>query len=210
MAAGYWSPTRQTERRAMPLYTRTGDKGFTELRGPNQRTVLRLRKTDARLVALGSIDELSAAVGLCVVEAERGGRKRPAGVLRRIQSDLFRAGAMLAAMGAGAEPTVRLERSAVTRMERYIDGIDARLGPIKRFVLPGGCELAARLHLARAIARRAERAIVAALDVSQRSGQSATDAALLTRFLNRISDLLFALARQANHDAGVEETTWKP
>ncbi len=194
----------------MSLYTRTGDKGFTELRGAGRRTLLRLRKTDPRLVALGSLDELSAAVGLCVVEAERQGRKRPAGVLRRVQSDLFRAGAMLAAMGAGSVPDVRLERGAVVRMERYIDGIDARLGQLRHFVLPGGCELAARLHLARAIARRAERAAVAALDVSQRSGQSAADAALLTRYLNRLSDLLFALARQANHDAGVEESAWKP
>ncbi|OPX24327.1 MAG: ATP:cob(I)alamin adenosyltransferase [Planctomycetales bacterium 4484_123] len=194
----------------MSLYTRTGDKGFTELRGAGGRTLLRLRKTDPRLVALGSLDELGAAVGLCVVEAERQGRKRPAGVLRRVQSDLFRAGAMLAAMGAGSMPDVRLERGAVVRMERYIDGIDARLGQLRHFVLPGGCELAARLHLARAIARRAERAAVAALDVSQRSGQSAADAALLTRYLNRLSDLLFALARQANHDAGVEESAWKP
>jgi len=180
------------------------------LPGKDPSTCLRLRKDDPRLAALGTIDELNAAVGLCVVEARRQNSARLAGALERAQGNLLRVGAMLAAIAAGAQPSVRLGTAAVTRMEKRIDAIWRRLGELKQFILPGGCELSARLHLARAVARRAERAAVAAIDVSQHSKRSGADAAIAAKYLNRLSDFLFALARQANQDCGQADQVWEP
>lgn len=192
----------------MALYTKTGDKGFTVLLSADGATHLRVRKNDPRLAALGAIDELNATIGLCVIEARRVQADRIAKALLRIQDDLFRVGAMLATIGAGGTPELCVERSAVARMERQVDAVWQKLGPLPHFLLPGGCELAGRLHLARTVTRRAERATVAALDVSQHSRLNVSHAGVIGRYLNRLSDLLFALARQANHDAGVEEAVW--
>lgn len=194
----------------MALYTKAGDKGYTVLPSADGQTSVRLRKNDPRLMAMGALDELNAAIGLCVVEARRAEGGRVAKTLLRIQDELFRIGAMLAAIATGSTPEVRVERPAVTRMEKQIDAAWQRLGALDHFVLPGGCELAARLHVARTVARRAERAAVAALDVSLHSRKSNTHSAVIARYLNRLSDLLFALARQANRDAGLDDVIWPP
>lgn len=194
----------------MTLYTRTGDKGFTLLPGADGKTFLRIRKDDPRLEALGALDELNAAVGVCAVEAGRAENKEIGDALARIQEDLFRVGSVLAAIGADTRPEVRLSPSAMTRMEKQIDGIWSELGKLEHFVRPGGCELAARLHLARSVARRAERATVTALQAIPTAKRSSAAGVGLGRYLNRLSDLLFALARKANRDSGVDESTWQP
>ncbi|KPK81237.1 MAG: hypothetical protein AMJ81_10755 [Phycisphaerae bacterium SM23_33] len=194
----------------MTLYTRTGDKGFTLLPAADGKTYLRVRKDDVRVEALGAIDELNAAVGFAAVEAARLKNHRIQHSLLNAQDGLFRVGAMLAAIAAGAQPKVRLDNRAVTRMEKQIDGIWAELGELKRFVFVGGCELAGRLHLARTVARRAERAVVTVLNASQEAKRSRSTAAAVARYLNRLSDLLFALARKATRDGNVRESTGKP
>jgi len=191
----------------MPMYTRRGDKGYTVLPSADGTTHLRLRKNDARLAALGALDELNAAIGLCVVEAGRAKGKRISRVLLQVQDELFQIGAMLTSLATGGTPAARIKPSAVARIERLIDAICRRLGPLEHFILPGGCELAGRLHLARTIARRAERAVIAALDVSPHTVDAAPHAGVIGRYLNRLSDLLFVLAR-ANHDAGTEDVAW--
>ena len=177
----------------MSLYTKTGDGGFTSLPGAAGR----VRKDDPRFSAMGGLDELNAAVGFCLVEAGRAGDASVVDALKPVQAELF---------SVGAAPPVRLDE-AVARMEKRIDAICDELPELKDFILPGGCELASRLHLARTIARRTERAVVAALNPAD-DERSAAPVAL--RYLNRLSDLLFVLARLANHNAGETEITSKP
>jgi cob(I)alamin adenosyltransferase len=178
----------------MALYTKTGDGGETD-RGDAQR----VRKSDRRIVALGEVDELNAHVGLCLQGCSAAGDGEIAGMLRPIQGELMALASALAGRAGGAEG---LDESAPARMEGQIDSAWELLPPLEHFVLPYGCELACRLHLARTVCRRAERAIVAHADAG-----GALPPTML-RYLNRLSDLLFALARLANHHAGVEEQTW--
>ena len=194
----------------MKLYTRAGDKGFTLLPGPDGSGELRVRKDDARMVALGTLDELNAAVGLCRAEAERAGNTRIKRTLASMQGSLFRVGTVLAAAGVGGTPSVRLRPQAVKRLERIVDDIQKALPALEHFVCPAGCELSARLHHARAIARRAERALVSAVGPGRRGRGSDRALAASVQYLNRLSDALFALARWANHDAGREDETWTP
>jgi len=179
----------------MKIYTKTGDAGETGLVGS------RVRKDDPRVCAYGEIDELNAFLGLVGSEAGEG-ELRP--LLTSIQRDLFAVGAQL------ADPTARLTESRrkaqlpperVEELERTIDACESELPPLKAFVLPGGGRLGASLHVARGVCRRAERAVVAL------SAQSAVDP-LLVRYLNRLSDLLFVLARRENHRAGHPEEIW--
>jgi len=194
----------------MKLYTRAGDRGFTLLPGPDGSGELRVRKDDPRMAALGALDELNAAVGLCRAEAERTGNRPIKRALASIQDGLFRAGAVLAAAGVGGAPPVRLTPQSVKRLERIVDDIQKALPALEHFVRPAGCELSARLHQARAIARRAERAVVTAVGPGRRGRGSDRAMAVAIQYLNRLSDALFALARQANHDAGREDDTWTP
>ena len=170
----------------MALYTRSGDDGFT-VRGDGQR----VSKADAVVEAVGAVDELSAALGACLAEAERCGAGAIAGDLNEAQRQLFAVGAVLAgAPAAGGDPG-----AAVGAMERRIDEVEGALPRLRAFILPGGCELACRLHGARTVCRRAERRVAAV--------GSAAPAAM--QYLNRLSDLLFVLARLANRCAGVAE-----
>ncbi len=178
----------------MALYTKAGDSGDTD-RGDGQR----VRKTDARIIALGEVDELNAHIGLCLAACSAAGDGEIAELLRPVQGELFTVASILAGPAGGA---AGLEDSAATRMERQIDAAWELLPPIEHFVLPTGCELACRLHLVRTVCRRAERAIVAWSDAG---GQGAR---AILRYLNRLGDLLFVLARLANLHAGVEEQTW--
>lgn len=179
------------------IYTRTGDDGTTGLVDAS-----RLSKSDARMVAIGDVDELNSAIGVAVA-ALNG--THPAGLLESIQNDLFDLGADLATPGEDFTPgemTLRIVPGQVTRLESAIDAANAGLPPLASFILPGGSAPAAAVHLARAIARRAERSAIAAAQHA-----SLNPAAL--HYLNRLSDLLFVLAREMNFSVG-SDVMWKP
>jgi cob(I)alamin adenosyltransferase len=176
------------------LYTRTGDAGETSLFDGT-----RVRKDDARVEAYGDVDELNAWIGLArAVDSNRS--LDP--VLHEIQRDIFALGAQLA--DPADRIASRLTRAALTdadvsRLETLIDQLEAELPPLRRFILAGGTPAASALHVARTVCRRAERRIVAL--------EPAVEPVLL-RYVNRLSDLLFVLARIVNHRAGVAESEW--
>lgn len=176
------------------IYTRTGDDGTTGLVDGSRRA-----KHDARMVAIGEVDEVNSALGLAALAV-------PADVaaeLGRIQNDLFDCGADLATPGSDFTPgemALRMVEAQVEWLESAIDARNAALAPLTSFILPGGSEGAARVHLARAIARRAERATVALAAV-----EPVNPAALA--YLNRLSDYLFVLARALNAGA---DPLWVP
>jgi cob(I)alamin adenosyltransferase len=178
----------------MKIYTKTGDDGTTGLIGG-----ARVQKSDARIECYGTLDELNAAIGLAIVAADDAW----AAPLKQIQNELFIVGSHLA-VEEGSRPPASLpilEDSAIARLEMQIDSATAQLPALKNFVLPGGCELSARLHVARTICRRGERLVV---KFSQDRPVSAT---ILT-YLNRLSDWLFVQARLANQNAGVADVLW--
>jgi len=164
------------------IYTRGGDKGETSL-GDGSR----VSKLDARVAAMGDVDELNSLVGWV-------------GGLDRVQNELFDLGADLSVPFVEGDERLRVTDEAVSRLEQEIDEANASLPDLKSFVLPGGSELAARLFLARAVCRRAERAVLAVPDANP----------LAAVYLNRLSDLLFVLARAANAEAGVAGPLWRP
>jgi cob(I)alamin adenosyltransferase len=180
--------------RLTKIYTRGGDAGETSL-GDGSR----VSKLDARIAASGTIDELNASIGVAL-----SGDCPPAiaGVLRRVQNELFDVGADVAVpLEHGGR--LRVTQELVDALEEECDRFNAALPELRSFVLPGGSEAAARLHVARTICRRAERdALMAARDHEIDP--------LVAVYLNRLSDLLFILARAANAGAGAEEPLWKP
>lgn len=180
----------------MKIYTRTGDDGTTGLIGGT-----RVRKCDARLDVYGTIDELNGLLGLAATVAP----EEPREGLRRVQRDLFVLGSHLAAPDAPPDnPWLPpLEEQMVARLEMEIDRWTEQLPPLRNFILPGGDECAARLHVARAVCRRAERL---AVDFSL----DRPVPALVLTYLNRLSDWLFVLARLANHLAGIDDVPWQP
>jgi cob(I)alamin adenosyltransferase len=183
----------------MRIYTRTGDGGETGLFGGE-----RVRKDSLRVAAYGQVDELNAALGLALATECFSDLRE---VLQRLQGELFVLGADLATpAGEGDHGKVTIPRvtpEMVTALEADIDRFEADLEPLRHFILPGGTVPAASLHLARAICRRAERAVVT-LAAAEPVGES------VVPYLNRLSDLLFVLARAANAHAGQEETAWEP
>jgi cob(I)alamin adenosyltransferase len=180
----------------MKLYTKTGDDGTTGLFGGG-----RVPKASARVEAYGTVDETNAFLG---VARATGLDPSLDAVLARVQEDLFTLGAELACVpGREAKLAMGLLGEAdVERLERAIDEADAACPPLKSFVLPGGTPQAAALHVARTVCRRAERAVLAVDDAAPRRE--------VVVYLNRLSDLLFALARRANAVAGVPDVPWKP
>ena len=174
------------------IYTRGGDEGTTSLGDGG-----RVPKTDPRIRACGAVDEVNAAVGL-VLATDMTEPMRL--VLERIQNELFDVGADLS-VPLEVAGRLRVEQAQIDELEQACDEWNAHLPELKSFVLPGGAESAARLHLARTLCRRAEREAVAA------SAEVSLDPAALV-YLNRLSDLLFILARAAN--AGRAEPLWKP
>lgn len=181
------------------IYTRSGDDGFTGL-GDGSR----VPKTDPRVEAYGTVDEANAALGLASVAAE--GEMRA--LLEALQQDLFDAGADLCTPITQAETPgqrLRITPEQTRRLEPIIDRYNEPLGPLTSFILPGGTELAARLHLARTVTRRAERLVVA-LHAAQ---PDATNPEAV-KYLNRLSDLLFVLCRAANAAAGRPDVLWVP
>jgi cob(I)alamin adenosyltransferase len=169
------------------IYTRGGDEGETSL-GDGTR----VPKNHPRIEAAGEVDELNSLIGW--VAALEGSPR----CLERIQNELFDLGADLATPGKPGRERLRLSHEQVDRLERDCDAANAHLEPLKSFVLPGGTELASRLYLARAVCRRAERRVLPVEAMNP----------LVAVYLNRLSDLLFILAREAN--AGIVETLWKP
>lgn len=181
--------------RLSKIYTKTGDSGETGL-GDSSR----ISKASLRIAAIGAVDETNAGVGIARLDAEGDSDA----MLARIQSDLFDLGADLCAPedGRKAEGRLRICEAQVERLEREMDAMNEALEPLNSFILPGGTALAARLHLARTIARRAEIAMVALA-----AAEKINDAAL--RYINRLSDHLFVMARTANKD-GMGDVLWVP
>jgi cob(I)alamin adenosyltransferase len=171
------------------IYTRGGDRGETSLGNGT-----RVPKTDPRIVAGGDVDELNSAVGWARAGADDDVRT----TLERVQNELFDLGADLSVPASDSRrERLRVTQAQVDRLERDCDTFNESLPALASFVLPGGSELAARLFLARAVCRRAERAVLAVDDRSD----------LVAVYLNRLSDLLFILARTANRG---DESLWKP
>jgi cob(I)alamin adenosyltransferase len=168
------------------IYTGGGDKGETSL-GDGSR----VPKTDARVEAMGTVDELNSLIGWAIAIGDAPPQ------LVRIQNELFDLGADLSVPAGGRKPRLRVSQDAIERLEADCDAANAELEPLRSFVLPGGTELASRLFLARAVARRAERAVLRVDGAGP----------LVAVYLNRLSDLLFILARRANDG---DEPLWKP
>jgi len=200
LGPGAGPPATSDESDRVKIYTRGGDAGETVLIGG-----VRVRKDDPQVAAYGAVDELNSAIGLAW--ALRGGSSADSRVAA-IQEDLFTLGARLAAVDPararekGTIPVFDPER--IEALERWIDEMDEDLAPLDAFVLPGGSPSAAAYHVARTVCRRAERAVVGLLD-----GQPDL-AEVAVPYLNRLSDLLFTLARWTNREAGVPDTMWLP
>jgi cob(I)alamin adenosyltransferase len=180
----------------MKIYTKTGDDGTTGLFGG-----ARVKKASRRVDAYGTVDELNAAIGVArAIKLEDLSEE----ILGRVQVDLFTLGAELASV-PGKEDKLGmtlLGPTDIARLEQAIDRAEAELPPLKAFVLPGGSQEAAALHHARTVCRRAERALLMIDDATPRPD--------LVVYLNRLSDLLFVLARRANAHAGVPDVPWEP
>ena len=183
------------------IYTRTGDNGTTGLVDGSRRS-----KADARMCAIGDVDEANSALGIAISALERADFDAAlvAG-LRRVQNDLFDLGADIATPGQDFAPSpmaLRIVASQVDWLESAIDAANEHLDPLTSFILPGGHESAAALHLARAITRRAEREMVAASDAESLNPQAMA-------YINRLSDYLFVLTRLVNKGQG-GDILWVP
>ena len=188
------------------IYTRTGDSGLTGLVDGS-----RVPKHDLRVAATGTVDETSSVLGLALAQ---GLGARAAAWLSQVQNDLFDLGADVSlppapdpedGSGEAGEPkALRIDESYVARLEGWIDEVSADVTPLENFVLPGGNAAAAALHLARTVCRRAERALAELMDSAAHPVGP-----LPLRYLNRLSDLLFVLAREAN-DGGRADVLWRP
>ncbi len=183
------------------IYTKTGDKGTTAL-GSGERRM----KYDLRIAAYGTVDECNSAIGVARVETSRNHAALDK-ALSRIQNDLFDLGADLATPDTGEkleyEP-LRVVEAQVSRIETDIDTFNSDLDPLRSFILPGGDPAAAHLHLARTIARRAERMIV---ELAEQPGEHVNPETI--RYMNRVSDFLFVAARFAN-EMGKADVLWVP
>ncbi|MBM3450765.1 MAG: cob(I)yrinic acid a,c-diamide adenosyltransferase [Armatimonadetes bacterium] len=183
----------------MKIYTKTGDRGETALFGGQ-----RVAKDDLRVEAYGSVDELNSVLGAAAVAIGDGGARA---MVMWVQHRLFDLGAQLATPAA-SDPKLtahvpKTTAAAVQRLETWIDDLDGKLLPLRTFILPGGSEAAARLHVARCVCRRAERRVTALARTAPVNEE-------ILRFLNRLSDYLFVLARWVNQEAGVPDPTWEP
>ena len=172
------------------IYTRTGDEGKTGL-----LTGGRVRKDDTVIEAVGAVDELNSSIG---VAASGLSDELLATILRRIQSELFALGAELSSQGKKVQGMPALKHVMVERLEREIDGMTQKIPEQKAFILPGGCAAGAALHMARSVARRAERRIVSV------SGGKDFNPVILA-YMNRLGDFLHVAARYANAEEGVSE-----
>lgn len=177
----------------MKIYTRSGDDGSTGLYGGG-----RVAKCDSRIEAFGAVDELNAQLGVVrTLPLPKGFDE----VLNVLQNQMFDLGAELATPDAAGFGTDALQESHVTQVEEWIDHFEAGLAPLRTFILPGGSPAAAGLHFARCVCRRAERQMVAL-------AQAATVRETALKYMNRVGDLLFVLARTANAEVGKPDIAW--
>jgi cob(I)alamin adenosyltransferase len=181
------------------IYTRTGDTGETGLVGGR-----RVQKDDLRLELVGTLDELNAVLGMARAELTRGGTA-PVDLdqlLGQVQHELFDLGAELSTPDPQSQGIAFLGEARIAAIEGAIDRHDAQLEPLRLFILPGGSPVAAQLHVARCVCRRAERRLV------ELAGRETVRGEVL-RYVNRLSDLLFVLARSVNRANGVADVTWQ-
>ncbi len=174
------------------IYTRTGDGGKTRL-----STGEAVSKASLRVEAYGGVDELNAALGMARLQTSGDAQLDP--ILARVQNDLFDLGADVSVPTGDAKARLRVRGEQTAWLEARCDEVNGTLAPLKSFVIPGGTAAAAQLHICRTVCRRAERRMVAV--------DPPIDPVLL-RYVNRLSDLLFVLARVVNHRGGVPETEW--
>lgn len=179
--------------RLTKIYTRGGDDGSTGL-----GTGRRVRKDDPQVEAYGEVDELNAVIGAALA-ADLAPETGP--LLTRVQSELLNLGGELCLVGDEGAPRELITDRHVAALETACDLLNSELGPLENFILPGGCEGAARLHVARTVCRRAERRVISFAEASPVSPA-------LIRYLNRLSDLLFIMARFENRRRGVEDVLW--
>ena len=185
----------------MKIYTKTGDSGETGLYGG-----VRVSKAHARVAAYGDVDETNAALGVARASLDTATSSDLGAMLERIQRDLFALGSRLADPGHRiADRVAKAVVSAddIARLEGWIDALEAELPPLRRFILAGGAPSGAALHLARTMCRRAERTMV-----ELRAGEADAFEPELLVYVNRLSDLLFVMARAANQRAGTPEIEW--
>jgi len=185
------------------VYTRTGDKGTTRLAGGQE-----IDKTDARIEAYGTLDELNACLGLVAEELARSaGEGNGPGLskqVRRIQNELFDVGGELATLPQDRHPQQAvLQASDVEKLEAEMDAANEGLPPLRSFVLPGGGMTSAFIHQARTVCRRAERCLVRLNQVEPQRDE-------VLQYVNRLSDWLFVMGRRAAIESGHEEVLWKP
>lgn len=178
----------------MKIYTKTGDRGTTSLFGGK-----RVAKSDLRIDAYGNVDELNSMLGAIIAEVVDVEIKKP---LVRIQSELMVLGSDLATPNDVRIKIPRVTSVFVSRLEREIDAWEKKLPKLKNFILPSGSPISSKIHLARSIARRSERAISRLADDEKININA-------TKYINRLSDWLFVLARYANLKDGASETIWK-
>ena len=174
----------------MSIYTKTGDKGETSL-----ASGARVAKTDPRIEAYGTVDELNSHLGLLVSLMTEGD---DTAFLLEVQRALFRVGALLATEDREGEPSATFDAALLERLEHQIDSDDALLPPMRFFILPGGSQAAAQAHVCRTVCRRAERCIVELAETEKVDP-------VLQSYINRLSDYLFVLARKLNRQSGIVE-----
>lgn len=174
----------------MKIYTKVGDQGRTMYFGCGM-----VEKNDPRIEALGALDELNSAIGVALCFVDDEALKQ---TLNTIQHDLFQVSADIAGSKLTPDSMPRVTEDHITKLEQAIDELEEKLGMPQKFILPGGTQASAFLHLCRTIARRAERSIVAAKDAIQLNPD-------ILKYVNRLSDLLYVLARQANKEVNVQE-----
>ncbi len=181
----------------MKIYTKTGDKGETSLFGGR-----RVSKNSSQIEAYGAIDELNSFIGLAISISNIKEVKQS---LFTVQSDLLAIGAYLSGF-----PQLKVDLDGRTlAIEKTIDNLDTKLTPLRNFILPGGDSLASTLHIVRTVTRRAERRVISYFDQSQSSKINKYGKLQVIKYLNRLSDFLFVLARFSNQTVGKKETIWK-
>ncbi|MFP4356524.1 MAG: cob(I)yrinic acid a,c-diamide adenosyltransferase [Phycisphaerae bacterium] len=180
----------------MAIYTRVGDAGETKrIDGAD------IGKDDPRVHAVGSTDELNCQIGLALAAARAEDLPDIAPILQPVQSELFALGSNLASVQTNMAIPLTIDPDSIERMEKQVDAAFEIAGPLSHFILPGGCMTACHLHVARATCRRAERWLVS-------FARTVKLEPLALKYINRLSDLLFALTRQANAQSGIQETQW--
>lgn len=177
----------------MKIYTKTGDHGHTGLFGGK-----RVSKIDPRVEAIGEIDELNSLLGICCALNKNALLKK---ILEKLQHELFAVGADLATPLDSRVTMKRITDPEIMQLEKWIDEIDLKVKPLQNFILPSGSLLASHLHLGRAICRRAERSTV-----NLKAREEINEAVLI--YLNRLSDMLFIMARYANKTGKIAEKKW--